>query len=272
MNSFLKACLLLISIPLLFSFCSDMVNTDEPFYDLVWSDEFEGTDLDFNIWKPWIGPAYNNELQYYTDRKENIFLQDGKLHLQAQRENYNGYRYTSARISTDSTRVGWKKGRFEARMKMPEGVGFWPAFWLMPINEPGWPKGGEIDIMEHRSNEPNTTTGAIHFWRNGCEGTNSQCMDYFVGSHTISDGKLSDGFYIYALEWTDNEFIWYINDIAFRHVFFSEIDASPEAFAEPFYIILNLAVGGTFVDNPNENTEFPQSLVVDYVRVYEWKE
>lgn len=86
-----------------------MVNTDEPFYDLVWSDEFEGTDLDFNIWKPWIGPAYNNELQYYTDRKENIFLQDGKLHLQAQRENYNGYRYTSARISTDSTRVGWKK-------------------------------------------------------------------------------------------------------------------------------------------------------------------
>lgn len=109
------------------------------------------------------------------------------------------------------------------------------------------------------------------FWKNGCEGINSQCMDYFVGSHTISNEKLSDNFYVYALEWTDNEFIWYINDIEFQRVLFSEIDAGPEAFSEPFYIILNLAVGGSFVDNPDETTKFPQSLIVDYVRVYEWR-
>lgn len=269
MKSFLKTCVIFVSVILLISFCSDMVNRDEPFFDLVWSDEFDKSNLDLNKWKSWIGPAYNNELQFYTDRNENIFVHDGKLHLQAQRENYNGYNYTSARISTDSTGIGWKKGRFEARMKMPEGIGFWPAFWLMPMNEPGWPKGGEIDIMEYRSNEPYSTTGAIHYWRKNCEGTNSQCMDFFVGSYSLTNEKLSDDFNIYALEWTDSEFVWYINDIAFHRVPFGEIDATPEAFSEPFYIILNLAVGGTFLENPNESTLFPQSLVIDYVRVYE---
>lgn len=271
MKSYLKASLLLMPIPLLFLFCSNVVKVNEPSFELVWSDEFQGEDLDPDTWKPWIGPAYNYELQYYTDRDENIFLQDGKLHLQANRENYNGYKYTSARISTDSTRIGWKKGRFEARMKMPEGIGFWPAFWLMPMNEPGWPKGGEINIMEHRSNEPNTTTGAIHFWENDCIGFNSQCMKYFVGSHVFSDGNLSDDFHLYALEWNDLGFIWYINDTAFLRVPFSSMDASAEAFLEPFYIILNLAVGGTFVENPDHTTEFPQSLEIDYVRIYEWK-
>lgn len=272
MKSFLNATVLLVTVSILISFCANTVSDDEPYYELIWSDEFDGTTLDRNTWIPWIGSAWNYELQYYTDRETNIFIQDGKLHLQAHRENYHGYRYTSARISTDSTRIGWNQGRFEARIKMPEGIGFWPAFWLMPMGEPSWPKGGEIDIMEFRSNEPETTTGAVHYWRKGCEGTSSQCMTYQVGNHSISNGKLSDNFHIYALEWTDDEFIWYINDFAFQIVPFSEINADYNPFSQPFYIILNLAVGGTFVDNPNQSTQFPQSLVIDYVRVYKWTE
>lgn len=106
MKFFAKSCLLLLSVPLFISFCSDIVNNDEPYYELKWSDEFDGTELNLNIWKPWIGPAYNYELQYYTAREKNIFLKDGNLYLQAHKENLNGYRYTSARISTDSTRIG----------------------------------------------------------------------------------------------------------------------------------------------------------------------
>lgn len=249
--------------------CKDPVSNNEPAYKLVWSDEFDGESIDKNSWNFWIGPAYNYELQYYTDSEKNAFIKDGQLHLQAHRERYNGYDYTSARISTDSTRIGWEQGRFEARIKMPEGTGFWPAFWLMPMSEIGWPKGGEIDIMEYRSNQPYTTTGAVHFWKEGCEGTNAQCMDYYVASHTVQDVKLSDEFHTYALEWSDTELVWYLDDTPFQRVLIDEMGAGYDPFSSPFYIILNLAVGGTFVDPPDQSTPFPQSLIVDYVRVYQ---
>lgn len=237
-------------------------------YELVWSDEFENEEIDRETWNFWEGTAYNNELQYYTDREKNAFIEDGKLHLRAMRESYNGAQFTSARISTDSTRIGWEQGRFEASIKMPNGKGFWPAFWLMPIREIGWPRGGEIDIMEFRGNEPETTTGAIHFWIEGCEGQALECRKYYTDKlDTGTD--LTDEFHTYALEWTDEELIWYWNDQEYFRKAFSEIEADFDPFTGPFYIILNLAVGGNFLPNPDESTPFPQALVVDYVRVYQ---
>lgn len=263
--------ILVLSVMFFLNNCSEETQSelsDSKSYVLVWSDEFDNDQLDFNTWKFWDGTAYNNELQYYTDRDENTFIEDGKLHLQAHRENFNGAEYTSARISTDSTSIGWEKGRFEASIKMPEGTGFWPAFWLMPINDKGWPRSGEIDIMEFRGNEPFTTTGAVHFWRAGCEGNSVECRQY-ITDHYSSEVNLSDDFHLYALEWTDTELIWFLDDVEFQRIQFDDIEANYSPFTGPFYIILNLAIGGDFLPNPDESTEFPQSLIVDYVRVYQ---
>ncbi|MEX0904288.1 MAG: glycoside hydrolase family 16 protein [Balneolaceae bacterium] len=240
-----------------------------PNYELVWSEEFEGTSLDTTIWKFWEGPAYNDELQFYTSRPENAYLENGHLFLQANRESYEGKEYTSARISTDSTRIGWEKGRFEARIKMPAGQGLWPAFWLMPIRDKGWPRSGEIDIMEYRGNEPSVTTGAVHFWQAGCDESPWECRRYLTDSYTLPEGSLGNDFHLYSLEWTDNELIWFLDETEFHRVAFEEIEAEFEPFTGPFYIILNLAVGGNFLPDPDESTEFPQALVVDYVRVYQ---
>lgn len=245
-------------------------DTAEPIdFELVWSDEFISDSIDSDIWVFWEGPAYNNELQYYTSRPENAFVKDGRLHLVAHKEIYEGFRYTSARISTDSTRIGWEQGRFEARIKMPEGTGFWPAFWLMPMREDGWPRGGEIDIMEYRGNDPFTTTGAVHYWVKGCEGSSVECRNYITDSHTSESVKLSENFNLYALEWDDEGFTWFFNEVPFMQIGFNEFEAEFNPFSTPFYIILNLAVGGNFLPDPDESTVFPQALVIDYVRVYQ---
>ncbi len=238
-------------------------------YKLVWSDEFNGESIDTDTWSFWEGTAYNNELQYYTSRLKNAYIKDGKLYLEAHRENYRGMEYTSARISTDSTKIGWKNGRFEARLKMPKGKGFWPAFWLMPIRDIGWPKGGEIDIMEYRGNEPRTTSGAIHFWRGGCKDETLECRKFLMDEFTTEGAKLSDKFHTYALEWTEKKLIWYFEDEEYQRIHFDDVETEFNPFSTPFYIILNLAVGGDFLPNPDESTEFPQAFVVDYVRVYE---
>lgn len=243
--------------------------SDKSDYSLVWSDEFNDSSIDTTVWNFWEGPAYNDELQFYTGREENAFIEDGKLHLRALKESYNGMDYTSARISTDSTSIGWKYGRFEASINMPNGKGFWPAFWLMPIREIGWPKGGEIDIMEFRGNEPNTTTGAVHFYKSGCTASAWECRRYINDSITLPDINLTEGFNVYALEWTEEEIIWYFNDTEFQRVKIEDIDADFNPFSTRFYIILNLAVGGNFLENPDESTPFPESLIVDYVRVYQ---
>lgn len=247
------------------------ITSDKSDYSLVWSDEFNDSSIDTTVWNFWEGPAYNDELQFYTGREENAFIEDGKLHLRALKETYNEMDYTSARISTDSTSIGWKYGRFEASIKMPNGKGFWPAFWLMPIRDIGWPKGGEIDIMEFRGNEPHTTTGAVHFYESGCTASSWECRRYINDSITLPESDLTNSFNLYALEWTENELIWYINDVEFQRVQKEDINADFNPFSTRFYIILNLAVGGNFLENPDESTPFPASLVVDYVRVYQKK-
>lgn len=264
----MKKNLLLCVCSIVMISCESVETAQAQEYELVWSDEFNGNSLDMDTWNFWEGTAYNNELQYYTPRAKNASINEGKLYLEAHRENYKGSKFTSARISTDSTRIGWEQGRFEARIKMPEGKGFWPAFWLMPINDLGWPKSGEIDIMEYRGNEPHTTSGAIHFWKAGCDGNPVECRKFIVEEYTQSK-NLSESFHTYALEWTNGTLIWYLDEQEFQRIAFNEVRAEFNPFTGPFYIILNLAVGGDFLPNPDKFTTFPQALIVDYVRVYQ---
>jgi len=241
-------------------------------YEMVWSDEFDGSQLDSDTWNIWRGSAYNNELQCYTDNAKNVFVEDGVLNLVAYREQIqcaNLMRsFSSARISTDSTSIGWEYGRFEARIQMPSGTGFWPAFWLMPIRVIGWPRGGEIDIMEFRGNELTQTNGAVHYWQEGCVGNSATCQRF--NSQTYETGiDLSAIFNTYALEWTPDEFKWYFNEELFFSVDINALAADFEPFTGPFYIILNLAVGGNYLPDPTPDTPFPQAFKVDYVRVYQ---
>ncbi len=242
-------------------------------YTLVWSEEFDSDTLNTDIWIPWEGGAYNNEQQCYTSREKNLFIEDGKLHIRALDEQYecgnSGIKpYTSARISTDSTAVGWEHGRFEARIQMPMGTGFWPAFWMMPMREIGWPKGGEIDIMEYRGDQPTVTHAAAHYWRENCTDATRQCLNSEVSTFDTGE-NLSDEFHIYTLEWTADEMRWYFNDERIQTVSINDLPSDYDPFTGPFHIILNLAVGGDFLPNPDQSTPFPATMKVDYVRVYQ---
>lgn len=241
-------------------------------YELVWSDEFNGSKLDTDTWNTWKGSAFNNELQCYTDQDKNIQLQDGMLMLTAHREQVqcaNLLRsYSSGRISTDTLNAGWEHGRFEVRAKMPSGTGFWPAFWLMPAKLIGWPRGGEIDILEYRGNLVTETNAAIHYWREGCTGNSSTCR--VVEEENLDTGiDLSATFNIYALEWTPSRLIWYFNEDPYFEVDLTTLSAEYNPFTGPFYIILNLAVGGNYLPNPTPSTVFPQAFSIDYVRVFQ---
>jgi beta-glucanase (GH16 family) len=243
-------------------------------YELVWSDEFDSDELNRDTWVLWDGPAFNNELQCYVDNPKNLYIEDGVLHLVAHRETVQcssrSMSFTSARISTDSTRIGWEHGRFEARIQMPTGQGFWPAFWLMPMRRIGWPRGGEIDIMEYRGNRVTETNAAVHFWREGCTSTLPQCHTYI--DRTYETGTdLSADFHIYALEWTPEYFRWFFNDVMYYELHIPSIQADSDPFTGPFHIIMNLAVGGNYLPNPTSATVFPQALKVDYVRVFQNK-
>ncbi len=231
-------------------------------YELVWSDEFNGTYPDVNSWKFWSGTSFNNELQYYTNRTKNVRIEDGILILEAHRENYGGRNYTSARIFTEDAHY-WKYGKIEARIKQPYGKGFWPAFWLMPQFSiyGGWPHSGEIDIMEFRGNRVNELLSTVHFSRGGGH--------QHIGRTTVYDIDLTADFHIYSVEWTNQGFTFFLDGVPHYTLLRSQIPADNYPFDEEFYIILNLAVGGHFLENPDQNTVFPMSLQVDWVRVYQ---
>jgi beta-glucanase (GH16 family) len=241
-------------------------------YELVWSDEFESNQLDTETWNVWRGSAFNNELQCYTDQSKNISVSDGILRLTAHRESIRCgsilRSYSSGRISTDTLNAGWEYGRFEVRAKMPSGTGFWPAFWLMPARLIDWPKGGEIDILEYRGNIVHETNAAIHYWREGCVGNSATCR--VVEEKTKDTGlDLSQDFNLYALEWTPEKLVWFFNDEPYFEVDLKTLSAEFNPFTGPFYIILNLAVGGNYLPNPTPTTVFPQSYSIDYVRVFQ---
>lgn len=230
---------------------------------LEWSDEFDGSALDHAKWVEETGGNGfgNHELQYYTARPENVRVAGGQLVIEARREDYGGNAYTSARVKT-AGKIERTYGRFEARMKIPRGQGIWPAFWLLgaDIATSGWPACGEIDIMENVGKEPATVYGTLH--GPGYSGANG-----FGGHRTLASGALADDFHVYAVEWEPGEIRWYLDGVQYHSAKPSQLPG-PWVYDHPFYIIINLAVGGDWPGSPDASTVLPQQLVVDWVRVW----
>lgn len=242
-------------------------------WELVWSDEFDGTSLNGSNWSYDIGNGVdgwgNKELEYY--RSQNVSVSGGHLTIEAREEFYGGYEYTSGKIHSRN-KQDFLYGKMEARMKLPTGGGIWPAFWMMPADSVygGWAASGEIDIME-MINQATTVYGTLHFA--GGWPDNRQTG----GSYTPGI-DLSEAFHVYALEWEPTVMRWYVDDVLFSTKTNDQwwSDAAPDnplaPFDQPFYLIFNLAVGGNWpgCTQPGCITaDFPQQYLIDYVRVYE---
>ena len=298
-----KVCALLFVLTMGCSVIFEHVRAGEPAaadWKLVWSDEFDGTEIDKTKWdfdrgtgtyspdgKQWLPGFGNNELEFYTPRAENAFVKDGMLHIRAIKEDYKGAAYTSAKMKTRkndrSPLFNKLYGRFEMRAKLPLGKGIWPAFWLLPQDEKfgGWAASGEIDILEARGQKPTEVLGTLHYGGS-----------WPVNTHTGKDYTLPDNgtiadFHVYAVEWEPGEIRWLVDGKLYQTQNFwwscsdkdgpkgvnpvneAELNPWPAPFDHPYYIILNLAVGGQFLGNPDKTTPFPAEMVVDYVRVYE---
>jgi beta-glucanase (GH16 family) len=250
-----------------FNCSTDDTQTVTTLDQLVMQDEFnvDGA-LDSSLWSFDVGTGDNgwgnNELQYYTDRPENVIVEDGMLKITARSESFMGSPYTSARILTKG-KYEKKYGRFEARMQLPWGQGMWPAFWLLGsnIDDVSWPNCGEIDIMENRGSEPTIMSGAVH--GPGYSGGNAIFKPY-----DLVDDRFDTGFHVFGIEWASDYINFYVDDVLYNQITPDDVTGT-WVFDQPFYIVMNLAVGGSFGGPPNANTVFPQTLLVDYVRVYE---
>lgn len=255
---------------------------DVPGWQLVWHDEFEGTALNQNNWVPLDRrDSYNNEQQYYHPNQ--VTVADGNLRLTAINVPRDGKAYQSGLV-TSKTAFGLEQPgtnyaalRVEARIDLPTTQGMWPAFWMNPNELIDWPRGGEIDIMENKGHEPNTISSAYHW-----QATNSTCCGdhrWVSQAHNYSGPASSNyhsTFHTYAVEWEPTELRFYVDDVLYQTV--TETSATPAnsqqnrpilEFAK--YIILNVAVGGDFLDShqPNGSTVWPQTMLVDYVRVWQ---
>eukprot|EP00347_Sterkiella_histriomuscorum_P001231 403372825 len=225
----------------------------------VWNDEFDGGNIDGNKWHYDTGNSGwgNNELEFYTDRRQNSWVQDGFLHIQALREDYGGSQYTSARMNT-AGKFSILYGKFEIRAKLPRGQGIWPAFWLLGenIGNVGWPACGEIDIMEQIGRDPQNVYGSLH----------APGFDTTGGFH--HDQGFSDDFHTYGVNWQPDRIEFYVDGNTYKAINRNEAGNWPFA-DHKFFIILNLAVGGNWPGYPDGSTQFPQQFLVDYVRVWE---
>jgi hypothetical protein len=244
-----------------------------PGYQLIFSDEFYGSRINYQNWAHQLsdGTAYglpagwgNNELQYYTARPENSYLSNGNLVIVARDESYQGYYYTSARLRSFAKQE-FLYGKIEARIRLPATQGIWNAFWMLPTDSEygGWAASGEIDIVES-VNIADTIHGAIHYGGQWPANTSSG------GSY--SDGTdFSDDFHTYAIEWEPTRIRWYMDEQLYHTEtsWWSSGGSYPAPFNKPFHILLNVAVGGNWPGDPNESSTFPQKMLIDYVRVYQ---
>ena len=249
-----------------------IVNPPESF-ELTFSDEFEGDagELpDLSVWSFDLGTGPNgdgwgnSELEYYTGRAENASLDgEGNLRIVAREESSGSRNYTSARLLTQGS-FEQQYGRFEARIKLPVGQGIWPAFWMLgdDIGDNGWPVCGEIDIMEFRGQEPNLVAGTIH-------GPDYSGGDAISAVYS-SDAGFDEDFHVFAVEWDPGRIAWFVDDELYHVASVSQIRGrgAEWVFDHPFFLILNLAVGGNYVGSPNTSTPFPAEMLIDYVRVY----
>ena len=242
-----------------------------PNYTLVWQDEFEGTSLS-SAWTHEIGTGNggwgNQELQYY--RPENTEVRDGYLVITAKREDFSTSSYTSSRIVSQGNQ-SFKYGRIDIRAAMPEGQGLWPALWMLGdnFNTIGWPRCGEIDIMEMvggptaNKRGDGYTHGTVHWFDDG-----SNVKADFGGAYRLpNNAKLSEEFHVYSIIWDQSSITWYIDDIQYHAINIS--GSSLDEFKEKFFFIFNVAVGGIWPGSPNSSTVFPQRMAVDYVRVFQ---
>jgi len=235
---------------------------------LIWQDNFEGPagELpDPSKWKFDIGTNWGNEqLEYDTDRPENVSLDgDGHLAITARRETFQGSSYTSGRINTQG-KFAHAQGRFEARIKLPSGQGIWPAFWLLGGNfgSVGWPACGEIDIMEYRGQEANVVHGSLH-------GPGYSGGAAVTGRFVLPGNGFDADFHLFAIEWDQDSIAWFVDGQVYQRRSAGDLPSGVSwVFDHPFFILLNVAVGGHFVGDPDASTQFPQTMLVDWVRVY----
>lgn len=235
--------------------------------ELLWSDEFETDGLpDPNKWSYDVGGHGwgNNELEYYTkDRLENARVEDGKLIIEARQEAYEGSNYTSARLVTKN-QGDWQYGRVEVKAKLPQGRGTWPAIWMLPTKNTygGWPRSGEIDIMEHVGFDPGKVHGTVH-----TEAYNHTKGTQKGGNRMVPDAM--DAFHVYAIEWSAEKIDFFIDDALYFTFNNEGGDYQGWPFDQPFHLILNIAVGGNWGGQQGvDETIWPQRMEVEYVRIF----
>lgn len=237
-------------------------------YKLAWSDEFSASALNNSDWNQEIGNGSggwgNNELEYYTSNLKNSFLSDGKLIIEARKENAGGFNYTSARLTTQNKK-SFKFGRIDIRAKLPVAKGMWPALWMLgnTISSAGWPACGETDIMELIGTYPSRVTGTAH-WKNASGAHASKGADY-----NLSSGNFSQQFHVFSLIWKKDQMQWLIDDQLYCTVNATDVGAANYPFNAEQFFIFNVAVGGNWPGSPDSSTAFPQRMFVDYVRVFQ---
>jgi beta-glucanase (GH16 family) len=232
---------------------------------LVWRDEFDGTALNLNDWTFEMGAGGwgNNELQYY--RPENTLFAEGKLIIEARKENFGGAAYTSSRLITKGKKE-FKFGRIDIRAALPEGQGLWPALWMLGgnISTTAWPACGEIDIMELIGSQPNRVHGTVHF------GANTSQHQYIGNSKALAGtAKFKDEFHVFSIVWEQDKIVWLLDDVQFHQITPATVSPAAYPFNQPFFFIFNVAVGGQWPGSPDATTNFPQRMIVDYVRVFQ---
>jgi beta-glucanase (GH16 family) len=242
---------------------------DQRNWELTWSDEFDGAAgilPDATKWTYDLGNGGwgNQELQCYTNRPENVSLDGtGNLVITAKSESFGGSSYTSARIKTQGL-FSQAYGRFEARIKTPYGPGIWPAFWMLGANNQtvAWPQCGEIDIMELKGHQPSINHGSLH-------GPGYSGGSAITDTYALLNNRFDNDYHIFAVEWDADKIDFYVDNYLYERVTKSSVSSKGEwVYDHPFYLILNIAVGGNFVGFPTSDTPFPQKLTIDYVRVY----
>jgi beta-glucanase (GH16 family) len=240
-------------------------------FELVWNDEFDGDTIDPANWTYDIGGWGwgNGEAQYYTDRPENARVENGLLVIEARQEKFEDSYYTSARLLTQG-RQAFQYGRIEARIKVPGGGGTWSAFWMLgdsfgrDTEDPtksNWPGAGEIDIMEYVGREPDLVIGTIH--GPGYAGAGG------LTKWNRQDFDISQDFHVFAIEWDEEGIRWFFDDQMYSDLTRDSVGDREWVFDQPFFIIMNVAIGGTLGGTISLDTEFPLSMYVDHVRVYQ---
>lgn len=257
---------MLLAVVCAFASCTDDNAIPERNYQLVWEDEFDGeagTLPNADFWNFDIGTDWGNrQLEYSTDRPENASMDgEGNLVITARAESFGGQPFTSARLTTKG-KFEQAYGRFEARMKTPYGPGLWPAFWLLgaDVDVTGWPQCGEIDIMELRGQQPHVINGSVH-------GPGYSAGGAISKGFALEDSRFDKEYHIFRVDWGEDFIDYYVDDNLYFRVTPEDLPGE-WVYDHPFFMILNVAVGGTYVGFPTSGTVFPQTMVVDYVKVY----